>query len=188
MARNRFAFPRLGRISAGLQLSLLCCCFPGQTLAVAEGGLEYEVKAAFLLNFTKFVEWPPAAFETPNSPFTLCILGRDPFGHSIDYILQGESVSGRKLEVRRIDQLPARQTCQVLFTDGAFKEIRRALSDIGGTVLTVGEGEAFVNEGGIIAFVVDNRRVRFVINQRAAQRSGLKLSSRLLGVAKLVEK
>ncbi len=64
--------------------------------------LEYEVKAAFLLNFTKFIEWPAGAFASPDSPFTICILGRDPFGRALDQIVAGESVNGRKLAVRRV--------------------------------------------------------------------------------------
>jgi hypothetical protein len=142
---------------------------------------EYNIKAAFLLNFTHFVEWQPSAFSDPAAPFAICILGNDPFGRVLDDIVQGELVNGRRLIVRRITQAPVPQTCQILFTEDG-----RHAENPGRGVLTVGEGDRFVHEGGMIAFVLENRRVRFEINQTAAEGAGLKLSSRLLMVAKSV--
>jgi hypothetical protein len=149
---------------------------------------EYEVKAAFLLNFTKFVDWPASAFADPAAPFTICVLGKDPFGRSLDEIVQGEAVAGRRLVVRRISDPPGPQACQLLFIDESTKERSRVLSGLPAGVLTVGDGDHFVHDGGMIEFVVENRRVRFDIHQSAAERAGLKLSSKLLGVARVVEK
>src|SRR5579884_21307 len=164
-------------------LALLVLC-PGIT--AADPAPEYEVKAAFLLNFTKFIDWPPAAYADANSPFTICLLGGDPFGRVLDDMVEGETVDGRKLVVRRISEPPGRKSCQMLFLGSGEKEVRRVLSELGPGVLTVGDHERFIHEGGMIAFVIDNRRVRFDINQAAAEAAGLKLSSKLLSVARRV--
>jgi YfiR/HmsC-like len=173
-----------------LLLAFVSACFrlaTGRCIA-AEGALEYEVKAAFLMNFTKFVEWPPSAFANAESPIAICIIGNDPFGHVLDDIVQGETVNRRRLTVRRIDEPPAPKTCQVLFIAASFKERHKLLTGLTPGVLTVSEGESFSSDGGMIAFVIDDRRVRFIINLAAAERAGLKLSSKLLAVAKAVEK
>ena len=129
--------------------------------------LEYQVKAAFLLNFTKFVEWPATAFADERSPFAICILGEDPFGTALSQMVNGEGVNGRNLVVRRIRRAPEPKSCQVLFVGGSEKDVPNALAETGPGILTVGEGEDFLRDGGMIAFVIENRRVRFDINQRA---------------------
>lgn len=154
----------------------------------AEPAPEYDVKAAFLLNFTKFVEWPPNAFADSRSQLVLCILGKDPFGRALDEVVQGEAVNGHTLTIRRIPQPPVPQTCQVVFVDPELKDVAKILAGLPPGVLTVGEGDRFAREGGMIALVVDNRRVRFDINPAAAQNGGLKLSSRLLNVARSIVK
>ena len=158
-------------------------------LAAAESTRpEYDVKAAFLLNFTKFVEWPAESFGDSNSPISICILGKDPFGRTLDDIVQGETVNGRKLAVRRLAQMPASNECQVVYVANTDREAGRGLSNLGAGVLTVGEGDGFIREGGMIGFIVENRRVRFDIKQSAADNAGLKLSSKLLSVARSVQK
>jgi hypothetical protein len=154
----------------------------------ADERLEYQVKAAFLLNFTKFIEWPASAFDAADSPIVICIVGDDPFGNTLDQIVAGEVVAGRKIVVHRIKRLPPVKSCQALFVARQEKEVLKSLSEVGPGVLTIGEGENFVHDGGMIAFVVENRRVRFGINETAAAAAGLKLSSKLLNVAKSVEK
>ena len=155
--------------------------------AAADAPLEYQVKAVFLLNFTKFIEWPAAAFEFPESPVTICILGEDPFGDTINQIVGGEVVSGRKIAVQRIKRLPGPKSCQVLFWGGSEAVPAKPLPDLGPGILTVGEGDSFMREGGMIGFIIDNRRVRFDVNQAAAERAGLKISSKLLSVARDVQ-
>jgi hypothetical protein len=178
---------------------------PGQTLATAlcllaavvpgcpaqpagEPPLEYQVKAAFLLNFTKFIEWPPPESVEPDSQARICIVGEDPFGTLLDRMIEGEILNGRKLVIQRLHhQSP--ESCEVLFFAKADqKDVSAVLSDIGPGVLTVGEGEHFLRDGGMIAFVVENRRVRFDINQTAALRARLKISSKLLTIARSVGK
>ena len=158
------------------------------SLYAAGEPLEYQVKAAFLLNFTKFVEWPPSAFDAADSPIAICVLGNDPFGNSLDQIVAEEVVGGRRVVVRRIKRTPQAKLCQALFVSMPEKELLSILSGVGPGVLTIGEGESFVRDGGMIAFVVENHRVRFGINETAAETAGLKLSSKLLSVARSVEK
>jgi hypothetical protein len=147
---------------------------------------EYQVKAAFLLNFIKFTDWPATAFADASSPVYICILGDDPFGSALDQVVSGETVNGRKVAVRRIKRTPESQACQVLFIVKPDKDTFKTLPGPG--VLTVGEGESFIRNGGMIAFIVENRRVRFDINQSAADAGALKLSSKLLTVARAVQK
>jgi hypothetical protein len=154
----------------------------------ADGLLEYQVKAAFLLNFTKFIEWPPSAFELPDSPIAICILGEDPFGSSLEQVVSGEVVNQRKVVVRRIKRIPEPKACQVLFWEKPDRDASKALTALGPGVLTVGEGDSFVRDGGIISLVIENRRVQFDVNQQAAESARLKLSSKLLSAARSVTK
>jgi hypothetical protein len=143
---------------------------------------EYDVKAAYLLNFTKFVDWPSRSLE----PFTICIVGDDPFGGSLTQILEGEQVNGRRIAVRHVSQ-PSR-SCEVVFISKSEGSVGRTLAEVPAGVLTVGEGNEFLRRGGMIAFVLDNRRVRFDVNQRAIEKGGVRVSSRLLNVARVVER
>jgi YfiR/HmsC-like len=148
---------------------------------------EYQVKAAFLLNFTKFVRWPETAFGDPHAPLAICILGEDPFGNSLNEIVKGETVDGHELEIHRIRRAGESKGCQVLFVSKSEREAARILAEAGPGVLTVGEGDTFLRDGGIIAFVIEDRRVRFDIDQRAAAKAMLAISSRLMMVARSVQ-
>jgi hypothetical protein len=154
----------------------------------ADAPLAYKVQAAFLLNFTKFIEWPASAFAAADSPVAICILGDDPFGSALDQIVEGEVANGRKISIQRINRAPTPQSCQVVFVGKPDKEALKILPALGLGVLTVSEGSSFVRGGGMIAFVLENRRVRFDINLTVAENAGLKLSSKLLSVARVVEK
>jgi hypothetical protein len=155
---------------------------------VAAQSLEYPVKAAFLLNFTKFIEWQATVFAQPDAPLSICILGDDPFGNTLDKTVTGEVVNGHRVVVQRLTRPPVAKSCQILFISGPEKDIHNIVAEVGPGTLTVGEGENFVHDGGMIAFVIENRRVRFDINQAAAANAGLKLSSQLLKVARSVER
>jgi hypothetical protein len=169
--------------------ALLACSFfvPSYCSPVADQQAgEYEIKSAFLLNFIKFIEWPPV-HRGVEPPFAICILGYDPFGRILDQMVNGETADGRRLTVRRISgSLPG--TCQVVFAGRHDKGIASALANPVPGVLTVGEGDAFLKDGGMIAFILENRRVRFDINQPAVARAGLRISSKLLSVARYVER
>jgi hypothetical protein len=184
---NRGGRVRLGRAGFVLALCLAAGLAAGSAAQRTGPALEYQVKAAFLLNFTKFVEWPSNAFSDPNAPLVLCVLGRDPFGHTLDEIVTGEVVSGHRLVVHRIGESIEPQSCHVVFLAEGTKDVKRTLKSLGEGVLTVGEGDTFLREGGAIAFVVVDRRVRFDINRLAAEQAGIKLSSKLLSVARAVE-
>lgn len=150
---------------------------------------EYEVKAAFLYNFVKFVEWPPQAFPHSSAPFRLCVLGSDPFGDTLSNITEGKSISGRPIINSRLQSVLQAPSCHVLFISLAAPEAQRqaleAVHDL--PVLTVGESADFLRLGGMIKFVLEQDRVRFEINLEAAQRHHLKLSSKLLAVARVVD-
>jgi hypothetical protein len=183
---QRVRGPGLLPHNAALLMCLVMALGPDLFSAAADP-LEYRVKAAFLLNFTKFIEWPASAFENAESSIAICVVGYDPFGSSLDEIVKDEVVDGRKVTVQYIREAPPPRSCQVLFSGGEGKE-SKTLLDAEPGVLTVGEGESFIRNGGMIAFVIENNRVRFEINQTAAERAGLKLSSKLLSVAKSVER
>jgi hypothetical protein len=160
---------------------LLILLLPLLSLGAApDQALEYRIKAAFLLNFTKFIEFPAA-----DTPFAICVLGDDPFGSALDQLVEGETVGDRKIIVRRIHG-ETLGSCGLLYVSRTEKDIAQILKGLGPGVLTVGEGDGFLDEGGMIAFVLENRRVRFNIDQGAARRAGLKMSSRLLTVARSV--
>jgi hypothetical protein len=183
-----------GRLRRGLALAtaivlLACVSITSYPARAAEAEpLEYQVKAAFLLNFTKFVQWPASAFADENSPVAICILGEDPFGNTLNEMVKGEALNGRQLVVQRIRHAPEPKSCQVLFVAKSEKDVARTLADLGTGILTVGEGEKFLQDGGIIAFVIQDRRVRFDIDQATAAKARITLSSRLMNVARSVEK
>jgi hypothetical protein len=153
----------------------------------AQAPSEYQVKAAFLFNFAKFVEWPAAAFRNGQSPITICVVGDDPFGPAIDATVKGQSFANRSFSVRRVKQIPRDDTCQIAFFSGAESartELGTAIRAL--PILTVGEDDATSESSGIINFVIEERKVRFDINLDAAERAGIKISSKLLKLAKRV--
>src|SRR5919112_5817190 len=132
--------------------------------------LEYRVKAAYLLNFTRYVEWPtPAASD---SRLSICVMGADPFGRILDATVTGRTVQGRPLEVRRIQSAAEAIGCEVVFVSNETWRHNpgslRALSSAGS--LTVGESEQFARRGGGIGFVIRDEKVRFVVNDQARDR------------------
>jgi len=153
--------------------------------AQAEGQFEeYQVKSAFLYNFVKFVEWPSETFRDSDSPVKICVLGKDPFGESLDY-LRDKNVGSRKLVIERLKRGDAPDKCQVLFISDSEKnnaaEILRGVRKR--PVLTVGDMKGFLQSGGIINFISKGNQVSFEINLDAAERSKLRVSSQLLQVA-----
>ncbi len=151
---------------------------------------EYQIKAAFLFNFARFVEWPAAAFGSSDSPLSLCVLGEDPFGSALDETVRGEKVRDRRLEVRRTSEVVDLDACQLVFVSASERSrLAEILSALGSrSVLTVGEVEEFAARGGVINFVLVDNRVRFEINPGAAKRSGLKISSELLRLGRIVDR
>jgi len=157
-------------------------------VAQAQSATEYQVKAAFLFNFAKFVEWPADAFPSPDAPLQVCVMGHDPFGRDFEQIIVDKAVNGHRIEVAHPDGLPRARACHILFVASSEKSrIRQILQGLNGaSVLTVADSDGLAALGGIINFVLDEGRVRFEINLKAAELAHLKLSARLLTVAKAV--
>ena len=146
---------------------------------------EYAVKAAYLFNFINFTEWPAAAFDGPSTPLTVCIVGKDPFGNLLEEVLGGESVQGHPVTVERLPVSGASSRCHVVFIPVSVDAPAAVLRGIGAApVLTIGESDAFWRAGGMLRFAIDGDKVRFDANARAAQRVGLRLSARLMQVAR----
>lgn len=146
---------------------------------------EYQVKAAFLYNFAKFVEWPSAAFKSPEEPIVICVLGQNPFGSALEEIVNGKKVGERGFRIRQTSDVREAARCHMVFLGASdekrarpFLEEAKALP-----VLTVGERDGFLADGGIIAFTVRDTRVRFEIDPERATRVKLKISSKLLTLA-----
>jgi hypothetical protein len=154
-----------------------------------ESSLEYPVKAAFLLNFAKFAEWPEDSPQAQAPAVSICVLGRDPFGEVLEKTMAGRSVGGRPIVIQRYPTAEGVRACHVLFiASSEYGRLTPILEGLAGQpVLTVGEGEAFALRGGVIGLVVENNLARFEVNLGAAQRKGLVLSSKLLGLARVVE-
>lgn len=155
---------------------------PGMASAQAP---EYDLKAAFLFNFAKFVEWPPGAFASERSPLTICVYGKDPFGATLDSVVQGERVGERSLLVQRPDSLDDLGECHVLFVCRSAKDrLGEVMAQVSGKpVLTVADTDGFLRAGGVINFILEGTKVRFLIDQEAAERSGLQISSKLMRLA-----
>jgi hypothetical protein len=152
---------------------------------------EYQVKAAFLFRLPSFIEWPEEAWPSDEEPFYACVLGRDPFGEYLDHF-DGKQVRGRRFTVRRlesIESLAPRDTCHLIFVSRNDSDKLRAGNHDTSCrfALTVGEGPEFAASGGIISFVVANKRVGLTVNLAASYSAGLRLSSKLLDVASILE-
>ncbi len=160
--------------------------FGGPSAAAAP--TEYEVKAVFLFNFSQFVDWPAHAFPDEQAPLVIGVLGEDPFGAALDELVRGETVHGRRLEVRRYQDVETIDVCHILFIDRSRRgRLERILSELDNrAVLTVGDSEDFARTGGIIEFVTIDNRIRLQINLDAARLAELTISSKILRPATIV--
>lgn len=151
---------------------------------------EYEVKAAYLFNFGNFVVWPPKSKDSMGDAFTICVLGQDPFGPTLDATVTGETIGGRKVVARRISRPQEALNCRIVFVSsseqGQLKEVVSSLDKL--SVLTVSDIPEFARRGGMVQFVLEQNRVRFEINLASAEYAGLTLSSQLLKIAARVRK
>ncbi|HEX4136990.1 MAG TPA: YfiR family protein [Bryobacteraceae bacterium] len=150
---------------------------------------EYEVEAAYLSNFGRFVEWPARA-GAATEPFNVCVLGADPFGPLLDAALKGETIAGAPMAAKRISKPEEAASCRIVFVgsvkDSQLNGILQSLRV--SNALTVSDMSGFSRRGGMIQFVLDGNRVRFEINLAAVQRTGLTVSSELLKVAQAVRR
>ena len=151
---------------------------------------EFRVKAAYLYNFGKFVEWPENNVPEQDQSFKICVLGTDPFGPTLDAALASGSIGGKSVAAKRISKPQDVDSCRILFIssseEGHLKEVLTALDKA--SVLTVSDIPRFSQRGGMIGFILDGNRVRFDVNLASAQSARLTLSSELLKVATNVRK
>jgi hypothetical protein len=151
---------------------------------------DYDVKAAYLYNFGRFVEWPAKSTTSRAEHFTVCVLGQDPFGPTLDSTLAGETIAGRVVVAKRISSAQEADGCRIIFLSpaegGHLKKIVAELDKK--AILTVSDMPQFVQLGGMIQFVLEDKKIRFEVNLTATQRAGLILSSELLKVAAAVSK
>lgn len=178
---QRTATRFLSALAAG---ALFCCIAAAQS----DQPGEYEVKAAFLFNFTKFVEWPESSFQDAHSPIVIGILGDDPFGPSLPRLVAGQKAQGRSIEITRYRRGDDLHRCHVLFISTSERphtaQILAGLLDSG--VLTVSDIDGFAASGGVLQFVMQENRVRFLVNLEAATQNKLRVSAKLLALAQVV--
>ena len=172
----------------------LCCIIVSILLvatpaaAAPAASLEYSVKANYLVRFAAFVNWPPEAFTTKNRALTICVVGSDPFGSSLNKAASGQTINGRPIAIRRIDRVDARSACNILYlASGGEQTVRDVTSALADTPVLIVTDEAHGPERGHIHFVLAQNRVRFHIDDMAAKQAGLAISSRLLSLALTVK-
>ena len=146
---------------------------------------EYHIKAAFLFNFARFVEWPPAAFADAGSPIVIGILGENPFQDELEQTIRDKTLNNRPLVIKQFASLSESTNCQILFISTSEKkrlpEIFEAVR--AASVLTVGETDRFIETGGMVNLVHEGSKIRFQINEPVAKNAGLKISSKMLSLA-----
>ena len=146
---------------------------------------EYQVKALFLLNFVKYVDWPAGA----SGPITIGILGQDNFDDNLTNAVDGKSINGRAITIRHLSSGESPSGCSVLFISSSENSQLNTLLNKTGSlpILTVGESESFLENGGIINFMLKEGKIHLAINLKAAQKANLQISSKLLSVADVVK-
>jgi hypothetical protein len=168
----------------GLMMMLIACA----TVSAADEAQpsEYQVKAAVIFKFTRFIEWPEVVFSSTNAPLVVGVIGENPFGAELDRALKGKDVNGHPFVVKEIKSTVDAKWCQILFISTSEKRHLAEIISAVGTlpVLTIGEMDRFTLSGGIINLRIEENKVRFEINDAAARRAGLRISSKLLSLAK----
>jgi hypothetical protein len=159
----------------------------GPAAADSQASREYQIKAAFLYNFAKFVDWPPEAFKDDSSPFVIGILGTDPFGEALDS-LKDKPVRSRRLVIRRLARVEEIEGSHMLYVSSSARQYLRSVLDglRNSPTLTVSELDGFAQQGGMIGFITVDNKIHFDINQGVAGRHRLKISSQLLKLARTV--
>jgi YfiR/HmsC-like len=146
---------------------------------------EYQIKAAFLYNFAKFVQWPSQVFSGPTSPIVIGVLGKNVFGGDLEKTIHDKVINGHPLQFKKFDLVTEATNCEILFISPSEKnhlpKILKGLRDA--NVLTVSETDHFTEDGGMINFVIEDNRIHFQINNDAAKKAGLTISSKLLNLA-----
>jgi hypothetical protein len=166
-------------------VALLFCLLFDVRILGQEPAQEYQIKAAFLFNFAKFVEWPPDAFPQNNSPIVIGVLGQNVFGHYLEDTIRDKTVQNRPFVIKEFKSVEEAVHCHILFVSASMKDSLPAVIDNlhNASTLTVSDTDQFIKAGGMINFVIEDNKVRFQINAEAAKKAGLKISSKLLSLA-----
>jgi YfiR/HmsC-like len=161
-----------------------------RAVAQSEGLAEYQVKAAFLFNFAKFVDWPEAAFADARAPIVLGVVGENPFGDDLSNMVSRQQVKGRPIRVGMFKFGDDLRGCHVVFVSASERaHVPQILSSLrGADALTVSDIDGFAAAGGVMQFVIEDSRVRFVVNQAAAEQAKLRISAKLLALARMVSR
>ena len=175
---------RLRRFS-WLLLALLMVCAAADASARTVSK-EYQIKAAFLYNFTKFVEWPAERFSGADDAIVIAVLGKNPFGDALENAVKGRLVNNRPIQVRFIESAAELPGAHIVFVAPGAENLLPDDATARHGLLTVGESAGFAADGGIIRFVLADEKVRFEINQRSGEQAGLKLSGQLLKLATVI--
>jgi len=181
---------RRRRFAGGSWLALALACALAPAPARPRGDIsEYDLKAAFLVHFAGLVEWPADAFGAPDAPLRIAVLGADPLGEALAQAIQGRRVDAHPLHLELLEDAGSARKAHIVFLGGPDRAQQSlALSALRGqSVLTVGEAPGFAERGGVINFFEKNSKIHFEINPKAAGRARLQISSRLLGLARIVE-
>jgi hypothetical protein len=163
----------------------------GSVAIGAEIAAEYQLKAEFLERFTRFIDWPAnSPVSDPAVPFVIGVLGPDPFGSFLDELAASHRIKGKNVEIRRLSSLDNVNACDVLFISATEKkDLRKVLSRTDSKpILTVSDSDGFGSEGVLINFYTEGDKIRFEINVNTVDRSGLKVKSKLLKLARLVDR
>ena len=175
-------------VASCLAAMLLAHTLPTRSVYAQASQREYQIKASFLYHFLQFVEWPDSAFSDHSNQIIVGVLGTDPFGSTLDNTLAGKTMKGKKIMIRRFASLEELEDCHILFVSSSeenrLTDILRSLRHV--SVLTIGELARFTQQGGAIKFFEFKNKVRFEINLEAAKSARLKISSKLLRLARVV--
>ncbi len=172
-----------------LLVTAVCIVAVGASPGYAQSDREYQIKAAFLYNFTKYVSWPAAKFANEDTPLSFCVIGHDPFGPVLEETMNGKTFKGRAILINRLQAIDDLKQCHLLFVSSSERDrVAQITSSASGAgVLTAGDMDRFTKQGGVINLTKRRNNVRFEINRSAADRAGLNISSRLLKLATIVE-
>ena len=192
------AYSRKRRLTAAIAIAILPILLAATALRAQEssGSSEYLIKAGFIYNFANLVQWPSSSFAQPDSPIVIVILGEDHFGNTLDHALDGKKVNSRPFVIKRARTvtelqrtLGPQKDCQILYVSSSeMPHLGEAIQVLKGVpVLTIGETPGFAKDGGIINLILEDNKVRFEVNVRAAKDADLNISSRLLALARIVQ-
>lgn len=178
-------------LCAFLSLCLSSFCLPSSAFPEksAAADMEYAVKAGFIYSFTKFTQWPESAFPGGQEEFVIGVIGDDPFGNTLDALAEQKKVQGRRVVIKRFSSLDEITGCQILFISSSQGgSLEKILARVGNKpVLLIGDTDGFAKKGVDVNFFIQEKKVRFEFNLKALDRAGIKVSSQLLNLGKIIE-